>query len=181
MVRKYLTKLWPLENRSELQWFLALSKSFSYHLLTKSTLCWTVWPFIAYSQQSGLWSKLSVLISHFWRLSGPNSFLCLWSVVTACGYLVPFIEVLFFVFYHSSHQLGLPWWVSGSEPACQFRSHNSVGLFPVLGRSPGEGNINPLQYSGLGNPMDRGAWRATFQGVTKESDVTYQLNNKSPV
>ena len=33
-----------------------------------------------------------------------------------------------------------------------------VGLIPVLGRSPGEGNDNPLQYSGLENPMDRGAW-----------------------
>jgi len=84
-VRKYLTKRWPLENTSELQWFLALSKFFSYHSLTKSTLCWTVWPFIAYSQQSGLRSKLSILISHFWWLSDSNSFLlsvicgdCLW-------------------------------------------------------------------------------------------------------
>ena len=42
-----------------------------------------------------------------------------------------------------------------------------MGLFPVLGRSPGEGNINSLQYAGLGNPMDRVAWRATFQGGHK--------------
>ena len=41
------------------------------------------------------------------------------------------------------------------------------GLIPGLGRSPGEGNGNPLQYSCLGNPMDRGAWRATIHGVTK--------------
>ena len=34
-------------------------------------------------------------------------------------------------------------------------------------RSPGEGNGNPLQYSFLGNPVDRGAWQATIQGVTK--------------
>ena len=39
------------------------------------------------------------------------------------------------------------------------------------GRSPGEGNGNPLQYSCLGNPMDRGAWQATTHGVTKESDI----------
>ena len=39
-----------------------------------------------------------------------------------------------------------------------------MGLIPGLGRSPGEGNGNPLQYSCLGNPMDRGAWQAT---VTK--------------
>ena len=51
-----------------------------------------------------------------------------------------------------------------------------VGSIPGLGRSPGEGNGNPLQYSCLGNPMDRGAWRAIVHGVSKESDVTYQLN-----
>ena len=38
--------------------------------------------------------------------------------------------------------------------------------------SPGEGNGNPLQYSCLGNPMDRGVWWATVHGVTKESDMT---------
>ena len=42
-----------------------------------------------------------------------------------------------------------------------------VGLIPESERSPGEGNDNPLQYSGLGNPMDRGAWWATVHGVTK--------------
>ena len=42
-----------------------------------------------------------------------------------------------------------------------------VGSNPGLGRSPGEGNGNPLQYSCLGNPMDRGAWWATVHGVTK--------------
>ena len=43
---------------------------------------------------------------------------------------------------------------------------------PESGRSPEEGNSNPLQYSGLGNPMDReGVWQATFHGDT-ESDTT---------
>ena len=46
------------------------------------------------------------------------------------------------------------------------------GLIPEWGRSPGEGNGNPLQYSGLGNPMERGAWRAAVHGVAKESDMT---------
>ena len=40
-------------------------------------------------------------------------------------------------------------------------------LIPGLGRTPGEGNGNPLQYSCLENPMDRGAWRATVHGVRK--------------
>ena len=42
-----------------------------------------------------------------------------------------------------------------------------VGLIPGLGRSLGKGNGNPLQYSCLENPMDRGAWRATVHGVTR--------------
>ena len=42
-----------------------------------------------------------------------------------------------------------------------------TGLIPRLGRSPGEGKSNPLQYSRLENPMDRGAWQATVQGPTK--------------
>ena len=47
-----------------------------------------------------------------------------------------------------------------------------MGSIPGLGRSPREGNGNPLQYSCLGNPMDRGARWATVHGVTKESDMT---------
>ena len=43
---------------------------------------------------------------------------------------------------------------------------------PGLGRSPGEGTGNPLQYSCLGNPTDRGTWRAAVHGVTEESDAT---------
>ena len=42
-----------------------------------------------------------------------------------------------------------------------------LGSIPGLGRSPGEGNGNPHQYSCLGNPMDRGTWQATVHGVAK--------------
>ena len=45
------------------------------------------------------------------------------------------------------------------------------GSIPRSGRSPGEENVNPLQYSCLENPMDRGTWWATVHGVTKESDT----------
>ena len=48
-----------------------------------------------------------------------------------------------------------------------------MGSIPGSGRSFGEGNGNPLQYSCLGNPMDRGAWRATVHGVA-ELDMTEQ-------
>ena len=46
-----------------------------------------------------------------------------------------------------------------------------LGSIPWSGRSPGEGNGNPLQYSCLGNPMDRGAWWATVHGVAKRQDL----------
>ena len=46
-----------------------------------------------------------------------------------------------------------------------------VGSIPGLGRSPGGGHGNPLQYSCLENPMDRGAWQATTHGINKESDM----------
>ena len=48
-----------------------------------------------------------------------------------------------------------------------------AGSIPQSGRSPGEGNGNPLQYSSLGNPIDRGAWQASVYGVAKESDTTW--------
>ena len=47
-----------------------------------------------------------------------------------------------------------------------------VGSIPGSEKSPGERNCNPLQYSCLENPTDRGMWQATVHGVTKESDST---------
>ena len=56
-------------------------------------------------------------------------------------------------------------------PSMQEKTEDS-GLIPALGRSPGEGNANTLQYSWLGNPMDRGTWWATVHRVAKELDTT---------
>ena len=56
----------------------------------------------------------------------------------------------------------LPRWHSGKEPTGQA---GDGSLIPVSGRSPGEENGNPLQYSCLQNPMNRGTWQATVQGV----------------
>ena len=63
----------------------------------------------------------------------------------------------------------LPRWLSGKESACQA---GDARLIAGSGQSTGEGNGNPLQYSCLGNPMDRGAWWAIVHGVTKELDMT---------
>ena len=52
-----------------------------------------------------------------------------------------------------------------------------LGLIPGSGRSTGEENGNPLQYSCLGNPMDRGAWQVTVYGVAKELNTMERLNN----
>ena len=65
--------------------------------------------------------------------------------------------------------LGLPWGLSGKESPV---NAGDPGLIPGLGICPGRGNDSPLQYSCLGNPMDRGAWQAIVHGVTKESDTT---------
>ena len=57
----------------------------------------------------------------------------------------------------------------GKVSACNVGDPSSI---PGLGRSSGEGNGNPLQYSCWENPMARGAWWATVHGVTKKSDMT---------
>ena len=60
--------------------------------------------------------------------------------------------------------LGFPSGSDGKESCC---NAGDLGLSPGSGKSPGKGNGNPHQYSCLENPMGRGAWQATAQGVTK--------------
>ena len=60
--------------------------------------------------------------------------------------------------------IGLPWCLSGKDSAC---NAGDSGLIPGLGRFPGGGHGNPLQYFCLENPMDRGNWRATVDRVAK--------------
>ena len=68
------------------------------------------------------------------------------------------------------------WWPKGFPGGSDSKDFacnaGKLGSIPGLGRSPGEGNSNSLQYSFLGNPVDRGDWWATVHGITKESDRT---------
>ena len=62
---------------------------------------------------------------------------------------------------------GFPDGSVGKESTCSAGDTGDMGSIPGLGRSPGGRNDNPLQYSCLGNPLDRGAWQATVHGVAK--------------
>ena len=114
-------------------------------------------------------------------------------IIFCCSYIPPFIKVPDSLFKWSKsswsnfdfpsfsiiilHSLlsnvwrGFPGGSDGKESACNVGDPSSN---PGLGRSPGEGNGNPLQYSCLENPKDKEAWQATVHGVAKKSDTTEQ-------
>ena len=77
--------------------------------------------------------------------------------------------LLLYVWLLLSHAMGFPGGSVVKNPPGNVGDTDSI---PGSGRSPGEENGNPLQYSCLGNPMDRGAWQAIVHGVTKELDTT---------
>ena len=62
-------------------------------------------------------------------------------------------------------------WHSGKESTCQFKRCKRRGFNPWMGKISGVGNVNPSQYSCLGNSMNRGAWQATVHRVA-ELDMT---------
>ena len=68
---------------------------------------------------------------------------------------------------------GLSLWLTSKESAC---IAGVVGSITGSSRSPGGGNGNPLQYSCLENPMDRGAWQVTVHGVTKSETCLKRLS-----
>ena len=74
---------------------------------------------------------------------------------------------------------GFPGGACGEEPAGNAGDIRDMGSIPGPGRSPGEGNGNPLQSSCLENPMDRGAWWATVHGVPRSRTRLKQLSTQS--
>ena len=123
--------------------------------------------FIA-QEGGGLWARS---VTKEVRLLG-------FTVRTAGAVSVEFLSVLSqlglqtYYTVHSVNKRGLPNGSAGKESACQGRRHRGprdAGSIPGSARSPGGGNGNPLQYSCLGNPMDRGAWWARSR---KELDTT---------
>ena len=83
-------------------------------------------------------------------------YICI-SCKIALGYISMYL-------YISMQHMGLPWWLSSKESTC---NAGDMGLIPGSERAPGEENGYSLQYSCLGNPMDREAWRATVHGVSR--------------
>ena len=100
---------------------------------------------------------------------------------TICPYVyqtsVLFKGLCLFIYIRIDSCLGIrinPHSSVGKESACNV---GDLGLIPGYGRSPGEGNGNPFQYSCLENPMDRGAWRATVHRIARTG---HNLATKPP-
>ena len=130
----------------------------------------------------------------FWDPPFPLCFFCwvLLSMILAVGYLhvcyvmlkipsLPILELqggnVLLRFYTACLGPLIRGFPGGSEVKASACNAGDLGSIPGSGRSPGEGNGNPLQYSCLENPMDRGAWWATVHRVAKSrtrlSDFTF--------
>ena len=81
-----------------------------------------------------------------------------------------------FLYWVNKVYNGLPQWLTGKEFAHNARDVGNMGLIPGSGRSPGGGNGNPLKYSWLENPMDRGAWWAIVNRTAKSWTQLKWLN-----
>ena len=91
--------------------------------------------------------------------------------LTSIGFYNPVPFTSRVIFPASSASLGLPTGLMVKNPPVNAGDTRDTGLIPGSGRPPGVGNGSPLQYSCLGNLVDRGAWQATVHGAT-ESDTT---------
>ena len=98
-----------------------------------------------------------------WELQGTPKIHSTFVAIQLWDLLISAHRVFNTVTQHSTFY-GLPCGSAGKESVC---NAGDPGSIPVLGRSPGEGNENPLKHTSLENPMDRRAWQATVHGITK--------------
>ena len=84
-----------------------------------------------------------------------------------------YLSYMVYILLNYSIYVGFPGGPDGKEFTCNV---GDLGSIPGLGRSPGGGYSNPLHYSYLKNPMDRGAWEAVGHGGHKESDMSERLS-----
>ena len=109
-------------------------------------------------------------------------------ILWECGilFLYPHGPAMFSIKYMFFHSLNKHFLLSNGSSDGKASAYNvgDLGSIPGLGRSPGEGNGNPLQYSCLENPMDQGVSWATVHGVAKRwtrlSDFTHSLTWETP-
>ena len=81
--------------------------------------------------------------------------------------------IYIYIYIERERERECSWWLSGEEPTADAED---VGSIPGSGRSPVVGNGNPLQYSCMGNPMDREAWWAIVHGVTESQTRLKRLS-----
>ena len=93
-------------------------------------------------------------------------FVCCWSFIDDLGDCLGTGGDALLVWKGVRLKAELPRWLSGKGSVCQ---HRTLHLIPGSGRSPREGNSNPLQYSCLENPVYRGAWQATVHRGSQKS------------
>ena len=147
-----------------------------------SILAWKI-PWM--EERGRLQSVGSQRVGHDWAISPPPP--PLWAIKTQ--FILKGIVHLWFQQNHryvdlKSHFLGLNFWSvsnwgfpGGSEVKASARNAGDLGSIPGSGRSPGEGNGNPLQYSCLENPMDGGASWAAAHGVAKSPTRLSNFNS----
>ena len=126
--------------------------------------CWEQGQWDRWSRQRQLWHIL-------WQMKEPQRKDSRSKPVPLCPALIPHPQNL-----KDNNNKGFPDGSAGKKSACNAEDTGVMGLIPRSGRSPGEGNGNPLQYSCQKNPKDRGAWQATVHRVTQSQTLLKQLS-----